>query len=81
MTELNSRTLQGKVISNKMDKAVGLPRPSTIQVAAQPPVPQVRVEKFKQAHKHKAIKEGINKAEAEEIKKKIEEAGGVVELK
>ncbi|MDP5102408.1 MAG: 50S ribosomal protein L7/L12 [Erythrobacter sp.] len=29
----------------------------------------------------KAIKEGINKAEAEEIKKKIEEAGGVVELK
>ena len=29
----------------------------------------------------KAIKEGINKAEAEEIKKKIEEAGGIVELK
>ena len=29
----------------------------------------------------KAIKEGINKAEAEEIKKKIEEAGGTVELK
>jgi large subunit ribosomal protein L7/L12 len=29
----------------------------------------------------KAIKEGINKAEAEELKKKIEAAGGVVELK
>ena len=29
----------------------------------------------------KAIKEGIGKAEAEEIKKKIEEAGGTVELK
>jgi large subunit ribosomal protein L7/L12 len=29
----------------------------------------------------KAIKEGINKAEAEEIKKKIEEAGGTVEVK
>ena len=29
----------------------------------------------------KPIKEGINKAEAEEIKKKIEEAGGTVELK
>jgi large subunit ribosomal protein L7/L12 len=29
----------------------------------------------------KAVKEGINKAEAEEIKGKIEEAGGTVELK
>ncbi|MFN6933850.1 MAG: 50S ribosomal protein L7/L12 [Tsuneonella sp.] len=29
----------------------------------------------------KAVKEGIAKAEAEEIKKKIEEAGGTVELK
>jgi len=29
----------------------------------------------------KAVKEGITKAEAEEIKKKIEEAGGTVELK
>ncbi len=29
----------------------------------------------------KAIKEGVNKAEAEELKKKIEAAGGVVELK
>ena len=29
----------------------------------------------------KAIKEGIGKAEAEEIKKKLEEAGGSVELK
>ncbi|WP_066527358.1 50S ribosomal protein L7/L12 [Erythrobacter sp. CCH5-A1] len=29
----------------------------------------------------KAVKEGVNKAEAEEIKKKIEEAGGTVELK
>lgn len=29
----------------------------------------------------KAIKEGVNKAEAEDIKKKIEEAGGAVELK
>ena len=29
----------------------------------------------------KAIKEGVNKAEAEEIKKKIEEAGGTVEVK
>ncbi|MBT2135624.1 50S ribosomal protein L7/L12 [Croceibacterium sp. LX-88] len=29
----------------------------------------------------KPLKEGINKAEAEEIKKKIEEAGGTVELK
>ena len=29
----------------------------------------------------KAVQEGINKAEAEEIKKKIEEAGGTVELK
>ena len=29
----------------------------------------------------KPIKEGINKAEAEEIKKKIEEAGGTVELR
>jgi large subunit ribosomal protein L7/L12 len=29
----------------------------------------------------KAVKEGISKAEAEEIKKKIEEAGGTVELK
>ena len=29
----------------------------------------------------KAIKEGVNKAEAEEIKAKIEEAGGTVELK
>ena len=29
----------------------------------------------------KAIKEGIGKAEAEEIKKKIEEAGGTVEIK
>ncbi|KPQ38244.1 MAG: LSU ribosomal protein L7/L12 RplL [Porphyrobacter sp. HL-46] len=29
----------------------------------------------------KAIKEGVNKAEAEEVKKKIEEAGGTVELK
>jgi len=28
-----------------------------------------------------AVKEGVNKAEAEEIKKKIEEAGGTVELK
>ena len=29
----------------------------------------------------KAVKEGINKAEAEDIKKKIEEAGGTVEVK
>ena len=29
----------------------------------------------------KPIKEGVNKAEAEEIKKKIEEAGGTVEIK
>jgi large subunit ribosomal protein L7/L12 len=29
----------------------------------------------------KPLKEGVNKAEAEEIKKKIEEAGGTVELK
>ncbi|MBM3594995.1 MAG: 50S ribosomal protein L7/L12 [Alphaproteobacteria bacterium] len=29
----------------------------------------------------KAIKEGVNKAEAEEIKKKIEEAGGTIEIK
>jgi large subunit ribosomal protein L7/L12 len=29
----------------------------------------------------KAVKEGVNKEQAEEIKKKIEEAGGVVELK
>ena len=29
----------------------------------------------------KAVKEGINKAEAEKIKKQIEEAGGTVELK
>ncbi len=29
----------------------------------------------------KAIKEGLNKAEAEEIKKKLEDAGGSVELK
>ena len=29
----------------------------------------------------KAVKEGVNKAEAEEVKKKIEEAGGTVELK
>jgi len=29
----------------------------------------------------KAIKEGVNKAEAEEIKKRVEEAGGTVELK
>ena len=29
----------------------------------------------------KAVKEGVNKAEAEEIKKKIEEAGGTVELR
>ena len=29
----------------------------------------------------KPIKEGVNKAEAEDIKKKIEEAGGSVELK
>jgi large subunit ribosomal protein L7/L12 len=29
----------------------------------------------------KAVKEGVSKAEAEEIKKKIEEAGGTVELR
>ena len=29
----------------------------------------------------KAIKEGVNKAEAEKLKKQIEEAGGTVELK
>ena len=29
----------------------------------------------------KAVKEGVNKAEAEEIKKKIEGAGGTVEIK
>ena len=29
----------------------------------------------------KAIKEGVNKAEADEIKAKIEEAGGTVEIK
>jgi large subunit ribosomal protein L7/L12 len=29
----------------------------------------------------KPVKEGVNKTEAEEIKKKIEEAGGTVELK
>ncbi len=29
----------------------------------------------------KALKEGVNKAEAEEVKAKIEEAGGTVELK
>ena len=29
----------------------------------------------------KALKEGVNKTEAEDIKKKIEEAGGTVELK
>ncbi|MGB0061062.1 50S ribosomal protein L7/L12, partial [Candidatus Binatus sp.] len=29
----------------------------------------------------KAVKEGVNKAEAEEIKKKLEAAGGSVELK
>ncbi|MFM6933147.1 MAG: 50S ribosomal protein L7/L12 [Novosphingobium sp.] len=30
---------------------------------------------------HKAVKEGVSKAEAEDIKKKIEEAGGTVEIK
>lgn len=29
----------------------------------------------------KPVKEGVNKAEAEEVKKKIEDAGGTVELK
>jgi large subunit ribosomal protein L7/L12 len=29
----------------------------------------------------KVVKEGVNKAEAEDIKKKLEEAGGTVELK
>ena len=29
----------------------------------------------------KAVKEGVNKSEADEIKKRIEEAGGTVELK
>ncbi|HXH71267.1 MAG TPA: 50S ribosomal protein L7/L12 [Mariprofundaceae bacterium] len=29
----------------------------------------------------KAVKEGVSKAEAEELKKKLEEAGGTVELK
>ena len=29
----------------------------------------------------KAIKEGVSKAEAEDIKKKIEEAGGTVDIK
>ena len=29
----------------------------------------------------KAVKEGVSKAEAEDIKKKIEEAGGTVEIK
>ena len=29
----------------------------------------------------KAVKEGVNKAESEEIKKKLEEAGASVELK
>ncbi len=29
----------------------------------------------------KPVKEGVNKAEAEDIKKKLEEAGGTVELK
>ena len=29
----------------------------------------------------KTVKEGVNKAEAEEIKKKLEEAGAKVELK
>jgi large subunit ribosomal protein L7/L12 len=29
----------------------------------------------------KAVKEGVNKAEAEDVKKKIEEVGGSVELK
>jgi large subunit ribosomal protein L7/L12 len=29
----------------------------------------------------KAVKEGVSKAEAEEVKKKIEDAGGTVELK
>jgi large subunit ribosomal protein L7/L12 len=29
----------------------------------------------------KAIKEGVNKAEAEDVKKKLEDAGGTVELK
>jgi large subunit ribosomal protein L7/L12 len=29
----------------------------------------------------KSVKEAVAKAEAEELKKKIEEAGGVVELK
>ena len=29
----------------------------------------------------KAVKEGVNKTEAEELKKRIEEAGGTVELK
>jgi large subunit ribosomal protein L7/L12 len=29
----------------------------------------------------KAIKEGVKKEEAEEIKKKVEEAGGTVEVK
>ena len=29
----------------------------------------------------KAVKEGVNKAEAEEVKKKLEEVGGLVELK
>jgi large subunit ribosomal protein L7/L12 len=29
----------------------------------------------------KAVKEGVNKAEAEEVKKKLEEVGGSVELK
>jgi large subunit ribosomal protein L7/L12 len=29
----------------------------------------------------KAVKEGVNKAEAEDIKKKLEAAGGSVELK
>ena len=29
----------------------------------------------------KPVKEGVNKAEAEDLKKKLEEAGGSVELK
>ena len=29
----------------------------------------------------KAVKEGVNKAEAEDVKKKLEEVGGSVELK
>ena len=75
--ELSKLTvLEAADLAKALEEAWGVSAAAAVAVAAAPAAAAEAAEAAP-----KAIKEGVNKAEAEEIKAKITAAGGTVEIK